>query len=109
MLQLSLDIPEFEFHNFSKVFNLKTAGFKQGYVFSVTQLVFTGEPALHCPRGSYTLEKKRTSCFLLNLISDVCHAIEVDPRPQKLQGEPLLLNRRHQMMMEKLDINVNQF
>ena len=62
---------------------------------------FTVAHALYCPKGGYThMSHNELRNSFANLLSDVCHDVEIKPHLKPLQGEPLLLNQQQMMMMQ---------
>ena len=53
----------------------------------------------HCPKGGYTyLRHNELRDYVANLLSDVCHDVEMEHHLQPLQGEAF--NQRQLMMMQ---------
>ena len=64
--------------------------------------------ALHCPKGGHThMRYKELRDSFANLLSDVCHDVEIEPHLQPLQGETFALKPTTTDDDARLDIKAN--
>ena len=65
---------------------------------------FTVAHALHCPKEGYTHMRHNS---IANLLSDVCHDVEIEPHLQPFEGETFALKSKTADDDARLDIKAN--